>query len=94
MEDNTFGRVKTTTDSNKLAGFIAHIFESGGDSYKLLCIGPAAVNQANKAVSSARGILAPKGIEIAMIPSFFKTITDSQAEEKTGIQIEVFKLTM
>lgn len=96
MTQNKPARVKSDTDSNKLAGFLAYIFEGGASDHVLDCIGPASVNQANKAVASARGILAPKGINIACSPTFFETKTESrttQGEEdnKTGIRLTVFK---
>jgi stage V sporulation protein SpoVS len=96
MEERLSSRVKSDTDSNKLAGYLAYVFERGDADHNLDCIGPASVNQANKAVASARGILAPKGINIAIIPSFFETITESrhgnsEDSSKTGLRILVFK---
>jgi stage V sporulation protein SpoVS len=95
MERKT-SRVKSDTDSNKLAGYLSYMFEGGDTEHDLDCIGPAAVSVANKAVASARGILAPKGIEIAIKPSFFQTTTESRTElsgdeSKTGVRCTVFK---
>lgn len=90
-------RVKSETDSNKLAGYIAYAFENGDADHSLDCIGPAAVNQAVKAIASARGMLAPKGIDIYAIPTFFETKTESRdaavdtEDVKTGIRITVFR---
>jgi stage V sporulation protein SpoVS len=89
-------RVKPDTDSKRLAGYLAYIFEDGKTEHELDCIGPAAISAANKAVASARCILAPKGINIAFIPSFFQTMTENRAsssedESKTGIRCTVFR---
>lgn len=96
MNNNSQARVKSDTDSNKLAGYLAYIFEGGTNEHDLHCIGHAAIGQANKAVASARGMLAPKGIDIAIRPSFFKTTTESVSEQsedesKTGIRCTVFR---
>lgn len=96
MEKNKHARVKSDGDSNKLAGYLAYMFEAGNTEHSLDCIGPAAVNVANKAVASARGILAPKGINIAIIPSFFQTTTEGRSEQsedesRTGIRCTVFR---
>jgi stage V sporulation protein S len=86
-------RVKSNTDSNKLAGYIAHVFENGAKEHFVDCIGPAAVNQAIKAQATASGILAPKGIDIAVKAHFFETKTnDADAELKTGIRIKYFRI--
>lgn len=94
-EQKQESRVKSDTDSNKLAGYLAYVFERGDKAHDLNCIGPAAVNQANKAVASTRGILAPKGINVALIPSFFQTMTTGRSEQaednsKTGLRLTVF----
>jgi stage V sporulation protein SpoVS len=72
------------------------MFEGGKQEHELDCIGPAAISVTNKAVASARGILAPKGTNIALIPSFFQTTTESRSEQsedetKTGIRCIVFR---
>lgn len=97
MTDQKVSRVKSDTDSNKLAGYLAHVFERGDREHELNCIGPASISQASKAVASARGILAPKGISIVIIPSFFLTTTESrsegsESESKTGLRLNVCRV--
>lgn len=97
-EKRTPSRVKSTTESNKLAGYLAYIFEKGDQEHDLDCIGHASIGQASKAVASAKGILAPKGIKIAIDPSFFLTKTESRSDaseqdnDRTGLRLKVFKL--
>lgn len=90
-------RVKSDTDSNKLAGYLAHIFEGGDTEHDLYCIGHASIGQASKAVASAIGMLAPKKIDVAIRPSFFVTKTegrkdDETTSDKTGLRLTVFRL--
>lgn len=91
--EQTMSRVKSDTEASKLAGYIAHVFERGDNFHELLCIGPASVSAGVKSVAAAKGMLAPKGIQIMIDPSFFETNTinsgDEQNNTKTGIRLRV-----
>lgn len=50
-------------------------------------IGAGAVNQAIKAITTAKGFLSPSGIDIVCIPSFGKT--EFGTDEKTTIDLTV-----
>lgn len=68
-------KVKANTNVNKLAGAIAGTVREEGKA-ELEAIGAAAVNQAVKAVITARGYLIPSGIDIAIVPSFHVMVTE------------------
>ena len=75
-------RVGKDTDIKKLASAIyANI--KNVDKLELKCIGVPAVNQAIKAVISARGLAIPSGFDIIIRPYF--DIVSIQGEEKTAV---------
>ena len=75
-------RVAKDTDVKKLASAIFSNLQNI-DKLKLTCIGVPSVNQAVKAVITARGYSVPTGFDIVILPSF-DTAVISQ-EEKTCI---------
>lgn len=77
-------KVKANTNVNKLAGAIAGFVREEGKA-ELQAIGAAAVNQAVKAVITARGYLIPSGIDIAITPSF--QVTETEGRETTIIHM-------
>lgn len=79
-------KVKSTTGVNQLAGAIAYEIRESG-KVELEAIGPAAVNQAVKAVIVARGYLIPQGISIAIEPSF--EVIEQEDRETTIIHMAV-----
>ena len=79
-------RVKKDTNPNKLAGAIA-IGLRTEETAALQCIGPAAVNQAVKAIIIARGFLAPEGIDIEIIPSFGNVKIDGETKSLIHFQL-------
>lgn len=75
-------RVKKDTDIKALASAIyANI--KNVDKLELKCVGVPAVNQAVKAVITARGLTAPAGFDIIIRPYF--DMLSIQGEEKTAI---------
>ena len=62
-------KVAASTNPNSLAGAIASSVREGTFP-TLQAIGAGAVNQANKAVIIARGMLAPSGVELVIEPVF------------------------
>lgn len=81
-------KVRSNTGVTKLAGALANVIRKDG-STQMHCIGAGAVNQAVKAVATARGYLASSGIELAIIPSF-KDVP-KEADVKTAIVLQVRK---
>ena len=62
-------RVKGTASVPALASAISHaVYDS--KEVTLRAIGASAVSQAVKAVAVARGYVAPRGIDLAMVPGF------------------------
>lgn len=78
-------QVAASTSSTQLAGSIAEEVRqnaslSGPFNVSLHAIGPAAVNQAVKAVPIANGMIASAGKVITILPSF----ADAQVDDKHG----------
>lgn len=76
-------RVSSTTMVGKLAGSISTVIRRD-KACITESIGAEAVNQTTKAIVISRGQLAPEGIELVCIPSFFKKEIDG--EIRTGIK--------
>lgn len=81
-------KVSSKTKVSSLAGAIAGTIREDGVA-ELSAIGAGAVNQAIKAIATAKGFLSPGGINIACIPSF-RTTGDGE-NERTAISITVRK---
>lgn len=78
-------KVASKSEVKAVAGAIASSFAET-DVLTVECVGAGAINQAIKAIATARGRLAPIGKDIVCIPSF-KTITIGD-EDKTGIALK------
>ena len=76
--------VKSTTNVKSLAGIIASTVRDENKAV-VQTIGVGALNQAIKAITVARGLLAPSGVDASMTPSFVTATIDG--EEKTAIRI-------
>lgn len=79
-------KVSSTSDPSATAGALANTVREEGKA-ELQAIGPKAVNQAVKAVSIARGYMAPSGVDLIFIPSFVDVEIDH--ENKTAMRLEV-----
>ncbi|MEL7655888.1 MAG: stage V sporulation protein S [Bacillota bacterium] len=79
-------KVSTSSNANKVAGALAGIIREKSEA-EIQAIGPAAVNQAVKAVAIARGYVAPSGIDLICIPAFVDIEIDGQ--ERTAIRLIV-----
>jgi len=62
-------RVKGTASVPPLASAISHALYDGG-TVTLRAIGASAVSQAVKAAAVARGYVAPRGLDLKLIPGF------------------------
>ena len=79
-------KVSSKSNPSKVAGAIANVFRSYG-SVEVQTIGAGSLNQAIKAICSARGFVAPSGKNLIVIPAFSDITIDG--EEKTAIKLIV-----
>jgi stage V sporulation protein S len=80
-------KVSSKSISQKVAGSIANSFREGNKSVEIQTVGAGAVNQAIKAISIARGFVAPLGMNLVCTPAFYDVIIDGK--EKTAIKLVV-----
>jgi len=79
-------KVSSTSDPSATAGALANTIREEGVA-ELQAIGPKAVNQAVKAITIARGYMAPSGVDLIFVPSFVDVKIDD--ENKTARRREV-----
>ncbi len=79
-------KVSSTSDPSATAGALANTIREEGVA-ELQAIGPKAVNQAVKAITIARGYMAPSGVDLIFVPSFVDVVIDE--ENKTAMRMEV-----
>ena len=79
-------RVSGTSRPNAIAGAIAALLRSQGQ-VEMQAIGPAAVNQAVKALAIARGYLTGDQLDLVAQPEFVKLETPQ--EEPTAVKFTV-----
>ena len=80
-------KVACKSISQKVAGSIANSFREGVNVVEIQTVGAGAVNQAIKAISIARGYVAPLGYNLVCTPAFYDVIIDGK--EKTAIKLLV-----
>lgn len=80
-------RVSGHSRPNSVAGAIAALLRSNGQ-VEIQAIGPAAVNQAIKALAIARGYIEGEELDLTVQPSFVKL--DVANEERTAMKFTVF----
>ncbi len=80
-------KVSSKSISQKVAGSIANSFREGCSEVEIQTVGAGAVNQAIKAISIARGFVAPLGMNLMCIPAFYDVVIDGK--EKTAIKLLV-----
>ncbi|MCF7890822.1 stage V sporulation protein S [Candidatus Bipolaricaulota bacterium] len=79
-------KVSSTSDPSATAGALANTIREEGVA-ELQAIGPKAVNQSVKAITIARGYMAPSGVDLIFVPSFVDVEIDD--ENKTAMRMEV-----
>ena len=77
-------KVSSKSNPNSVAGALAGVLRASG-SAEMQAVGAGALNQAVKAVTIARGFVAPHGIDLICIPAF----TDLEID---GVQRTAMKL--
>ena len=80
-------KVSSKSISQKVAGSIANSFREGKKTIEIQTVGAGAVNQAIKAISIARGFVAPLGFNLICTPAFYDVMIDGK--EKTAIRLIV-----
>ena len=80
-------KVSSKSISQKVAGSIANSFRECTCLVEVQTVGAGAVNQAIKAISIARGYVAPLGYNLICTPAFYDVIIDGK--EKTAIKLLV-----
>lgn len=81
-------KVRKDSNVNAVAGSIANILREQ-NYVEVQTVGAGALNQSVKAITIARGFLAPSGIDLIMIPSFQEIVIEK--EVKTAIRLKVEK---
>ena len=82
-------RVSKNTEVNNLASAIFTNMKNL-EQLELKCIGAASMNQAMKAIATARGMSAAVGFDLICRPYFDEVVI--QGEEKTAINIIIEKV--
>jgi stage V sporulation protein S len=79
-------KISSKSDPRAVAKAMVLILKKGKE-VEMHTLGAGAVNQAVKAAAIARGLVAPNGINIVVIPAFIDL--EINGEEKTGIKLIV-----
>lgn len=85
--DEAILRVKNTSSPQSVASAVSHAVYDN-KRVTLRAIGAGAVNQAVKACAIARGFVAPRGIDLSVVPGF-DTVRMGDGEELSAITLTV-----
>lgn len=80
-------KVAAKTDARKLAMALYRTLKENHGEVFVQGVGPSAVNQAVKAVAIARGLAAPEGADLKVVPSFAEV--EVGEGKKTAIRLRV-----
>jgi len=80
-------RVSAKTDVKKLGTALYHMLRENGGEAVLQAVGAGAVNQAVKGVAVARGLAAPEGADLKVVPGLTRVTVGGA--EKTAVQLRV-----
>jgi stage V sporulation protein S len=81
-------RVSTKSQPKSVAGAVAAMINEHQRA-EILAVGAGAVNQAIKAIAITRGFMAPRGIEIVVIPAFTNIEIDGILRTSIKLIVEV-----
>ena len=82
-------RVASASSPQDVAAAVSHALYDN-KKVVLRAIGAGAVNQAVKALAIARGMVAPRGLNLAVIPGFESvSVPDAPGEDRTAITLQV-----
>ena len=77
-------KVSSKSNPSKVAGAIANIYRENKE-VEIQTIGGESLKQANKAIHRGRGVVAPTGDNLVVIPAFNDIIING--EQKTAIKL-------
>lgn len=83
MKETIILKVSSKSEPAKVAGSIVAMLREN-KNVELQAIGAGAVNQTVKSIATARGYIAPLGVNLYCIPAF--TDVEVESEERTGIK--------
>ncbi len=81
-------RVSTKSQPKSVAGAIAAMVNDCQKA-EILAVGAGAVNQAIKAIAITRGFLAPRGIDIVVVPAFANVEIDGVIRTSIKLLVEI-----
>ena len=81
-------RVSNKSQPKSVAGAIAAMINEHQRA-EVLAVGAGAVNQAIKAIAITRGFLAPRGIDIVVIPAFANVDIDGEIRTSIKLLVEI-----
>lgn len=81
-------RVSTKSQPKSVAGAVAAMINEHQRA-EILAVGAGAVNQAIKAIAITRGFMAPRGIEIVVIPAFANIEIDGILRTSIKLVVEI-----
>lgn len=89
-EKNILLKVGKNSKPRSVAGALSAVVREQGGEAELQAVGAGAVNQLVKAVAIARGMVAPSGMDLAMVPAFQEIKIED--EERTALRFKVIDL--
>jgi stage V sporulation protein S len=81
-------RVSTKSQPKSVAGAIAAMVNEYHKA-EIIAVGAGAVNQAIKAIAITRGFMAPRGIDLVVIPAFANVEIDGVTRTSIKLFIEI-----
>lgn len=81
-------RVSTKSQPKSVAGAIAAMINDY-EKAEVLAVGAGAVNQAIKAIAITRGFMAPRGIDLVVIPAFANVEIDGVTRTSIKLLVEI-----
>ncbi len=81
-------RVSTKSQPKAVAGAIAAKINEF-QSAEILAVGAGAVNQAIKAIAITRGFMAPRGIDLVVVPAFANVEIDGVTRTSIKLFVEI-----
>ena len=79
-------KVSSKSKPNSVAGALANAFREK-QTVEIQAVGAGSLNQAIKAIATARGYVAPTGKDLICVPAFSDIVIDG--EERTAIKLIV-----
>lgn len=81
-------RVSTKSQPKSVAGAIAAMINDYNKA-EIIAVGAGAVNQSIKAIAITRGFMAPRGIDLVVIPAFANVEIDGVTRTSIKLFVEV-----